>query len=163
MTNPLGLTVPTDRSTRSLIGEVTTSPSGNVVLRIGHTYEDSSAWEQTEYVVLNRDEAQALIERLQAALTVYARYLVVSGHNVDSMGAYLYSSDSITAVATHPTLDSERFVAVVQVTGSDDKNAAYRAEYVQGRLQSGLYGATIHDTQDEANAESVVRRALLGI
>lgn len=68
MSNPLGLNVPSNEPTRSVIGDVDTSPSGNVVVRVGHTLSDSPGWEQTEHVVLDRDEAQALIERLQQAL-----------------------------------------------------------------------------------------------
>ena len=60
---------------RSVIGEVTTAPSGNVVLRVGveniAPNRDGGiavGWHQTEHVVLTRDETHNLIESLYAAL-----------------------------------------------------------------------------------------------
>lgn len=60
---------------RSIIGEVTTSPSGNVVIRVGteniKPVRDggiAAGWTQTEHVVLTRDETHGLIESLYAAL-----------------------------------------------------------------------------------------------
>lgn len=44
----------------SVIGEVSKSTLGNIILRVGHTNNDRS-WTQTEYVVLTQDERDALI------------------------------------------------------------------------------------------------------
>lgn len=74
----LGSAVASSESTvlRSVIGEVETAPSGNVVLRIGveniAPVRDggvaTGGWTQTEHVVLTRDETHGLIESLYAAL-----------------------------------------------------------------------------------------------
>lgn len=54
---------------RSLIGEVQTSPSGNVVLRIGREREaKDGSWSQTEHVVLTQSEAIDLIAELEGCL-----------------------------------------------------------------------------------------------
>lgn len=51
---------------RSVVGQVTTSPSGNVVLRIGQEERSlrQSYWEQTEHVVLTPTEAIALAREI---------------------------------------------------------------------------------------------------
>jgi len=59
--------------------------------------------------------------------------------------AYLYSGQS---VATEPVTGLYGTFVVVD-TGSAD---AYRASYVAGRLQSGMFGATVFDTIEEAKA-----------
>lgn len=52
-----GTRIESDRA-RSVVGSIENAPSGNVVLRIGR--ENGLGWEQSEYVVLERDEARAL-------------------------------------------------------------------------------------------------------
>ena len=46
----------------SIIGEVTNSFAGNIILRIGHT--NRHGWQQTEHVVLTPEEAKSLCERI---------------------------------------------------------------------------------------------------
>lgn len=48
---------------RSVIGEVTTSMAGNLVLRIGHENQ-SPGWHQTEHVVLTPTEARELASEI---------------------------------------------------------------------------------------------------
>jgi hypothetical protein len=44
----------------SVIGEVSNSMSGNVVLRVGHIIESGDGWTQVEHVVLTSAEARKL-------------------------------------------------------------------------------------------------------
>lgn len=60
---------------RSVIGEVSTSHAGNIVLRVGREHnrpvygmDEPGGWEQTEHVVLTRDEAESLRAALATAL-----------------------------------------------------------------------------------------------
>lgn len=59
--------------------------------------------------------------------------------------AYLYSGQS---VATEPVTGLYGTFVVVD-TGEDN---AYASEYLAGRLQSGMFGATVFDTREEAEA-----------
>lgn len=55
---------------QSVIGEVSETMSGNVVLRVGREVGDEShqaGWEQTEHVVLEADEAISLAVEIIAA------------------------------------------------------------------------------------------------
>jgi hypothetical protein len=45
---------------RSIIGEITTSQTGNIVVRIGEINSTGKGWTQTAYVVLTPDEAKSL-------------------------------------------------------------------------------------------------------
>lgn len=58
------------RPLRSVIGQVETTGSGNIVLRVGRELARDSGWEQTEHVVLTPAEAAALIDELRSALRV---------------------------------------------------------------------------------------------
>lgn len=64
-TRVLGMDVPPSSFSpvRSVIGEVTDSMSGNVVIRVGRTVR-SGGWTQTEHVVLTQHEAEDLMCRL---------------------------------------------------------------------------------------------------
>lgn len=55
---------------RSVIGEVRSTASGNVVVRIGreNTQGGHNGWHQTEHVVLTVGEARELVSRLHAAI-----------------------------------------------------------------------------------------------
>jgi len=51
---------------RSVIGEITNAPNGNVVLRVGQlwTNEPERGWQQTEHVVLQTEECGHFIRAL---------------------------------------------------------------------------------------------------
>jgi hypothetical protein len=75
-------------------------------------------------------------------------FIVVGGkpESLKSVPAYLYAGQSVITEEPIPTF----FGAVVIVdTGSDD---LYRAEYVRDRISSGLFGAKLFQTREEADA-----------
>lgn len=63
-------------------------------------------------------------------------------HEID---AYLYNGQTVVSEPITGTFGT----FVVVDTGSDN---AYRANYVAGRLQSGMFGATVFETREEADA-----------
>lgn len=71
----LGTQIPRSQYNRqpSVIGEVLTSPKGNVILRVGHIDGDGLSlpadreyWTKTEHVVLTKSEARSLANTLLA-------------------------------------------------------------------------------------------------
>lgn len=62
-----GLAVdPSPWGARGVIGDVSTSQTGNTVLRAGRENEGTPGWHQTEHVVLRPDEAREFIAELVA-------------------------------------------------------------------------------------------------
>lgn len=59
--------------------------------------------------------------------------------------AYLYSGHS---VATEPVTGTYGTFVIVD-TGEDN---AYASEYLAGRLQSGMFGATVFNSREDADA-----------
>jgi len=51
---------------RSVIGEIAKTPSGNIALRIGREHEDG--WEQTEHVVMLRNETADFVRQVTEVL-----------------------------------------------------------------------------------------------
>jgi hypothetical protein len=64
---------------RSVIGEITTSIAGNVILRIGREHEPGGSWHLAEHVTLTPDEARSFA----------AAVLDASGHGDDRPRAAL--------------------------------------------------------------------------
>ncbi len=60
----LGLAVESPVRERGVIGAVGSSPSGNVLLRVGHRLAEAGGWTQTEHVVLDPSERDDLVASL---------------------------------------------------------------------------------------------------
>lgn len=58
------------RPNRSVIASPETSPSGNLILRVGREHDrvPHAAWEQTEHVVMTPDEAINFAHHILAAV-----------------------------------------------------------------------------------------------
>lgn len=52
----------------SVIGEITQSPAGNVIVRVGRQNRSGPGWSVTEHVVLTPQEARALVDRVAGLL-----------------------------------------------------------------------------------------------
>lgn len=50
---------------RDVIGDVSRSDAGNLVVRAGTEIEPGGSWERTLHIVLTADEAQALVESIE--------------------------------------------------------------------------------------------------
>lgn len=74
-------------------------------------------------------------------------FIAVRGRSnrMHEIEAYLYNGQTVISEPQTGTYGT----FVVVDTGSDD---AYRANYVAGRLQSGMFGATVFQTREEADA-----------
>lgn len=74
-------------------------------------------------------------------------FIAVRGKStrMEEVPAYLYSGQS---VVTEPVTGMFGTFVIVD-TGDAD---AYRANYVAGRLQSGMFGASVFGTLEEAQA-----------
>jgi hypothetical protein len=74
-------------------------------------------------------------------------FIAVRGkqERISQVAAFLYKDQS---VVTEPVTGLYGTFVIVD-TGSED---AYRANYLAGRLQSGMYGATVFDTREAAEA-----------
>lgn len=68
-------------------------------------------------------------------------------HEID---AYLYNGQTVVSEPVEGTYGT----FVVVDAGTD----AYRASYVAGRLQSGMFGATVFETREEADAYIVAEK-----
>lgn len=64
---------------------------------------------------------------------------------IEQVKAYLYDGQN---VVTEPVQGTYGTFVVVD-TGTAD---TYRSEYIRDRLQSGMFGATLFDTLEEATA-----------
>jgi hypothetical protein len=74
-------------------------------------------------------------------------FIAVRGkaERMQEIEAYLYNGQS---VVTEPVTGIYGTFVIVDTANAD----AYRAHYVAGRLQSGMFGATVFDTLEEADA-----------
>jgi hypothetical protein len=65
-TRPLGKEVPASQYAplRPVIGEVSRSQTGNLIIRAGREIEPGGAWEKVLHIVLTPDEARDLVESI---------------------------------------------------------------------------------------------------
>lgn len=77
----------------------------------------------------------------------YLSVRVRSTRDLDTVArSYLYSHTSLLV-----ELPNGRYVqAVLETTAQDQDTATYLAKYQAGRLQSGMYGASVYGTLGEA-------------
>lgn len=75
-------------------------------------------------------------------------FIAVSGpeRRMHEVPAYLYSGQSVAVGSVAVGFGSSMLIVD---TGSEN---AYRANYVAGRLQSGMFGTAVFDTLEEAKA-----------
>jgi hypothetical protein len=79
------------------------------------------------------------------ALTA-TRYITVLTSRPDEINAYLYGHTTEIARMS----DARHTAMILETTGSTEKDAEFLAQYQADRLSSGLHGAKVFDTRDQA-------------